>query len=75
MFKREFEKFFFQSVLQDIRKFVDDDNDECKFYQRCIDYFEDVINSVSECASDELLTKLHQMQDYYQKRLLLRKIK
>ena len=65
MFKKEFESKFYESVLKDIKVIFRYNTCLTSCYYDAWVYMEDVISSVIDNASKELLDKLYMVSDEY----------
>ena len=71
--KREFEEKLLVNVLADTRRiFKNDDNVTMNYYD-CWCYLNEIIDTVSDNASNWLLNKLYEDRDYCQNKYLINK--
>ena len=72
--KRSFEEKFLSMVLFDVRKISNcEENSITKNYYDCYNYLRDIIDSLSDIASEWLITELCIQKQFYQYRYLYNK--
>ena len=71
--KKEFEKKLYTNILIDIKNIYQDENSITENYYDCWCYLNDIIDTISDNASNWLLNKLYEDRDYYQNKYLINK--
>ena len=71
--KKEFEKKLYTNILIDIKNIYQDDKSISENYYDCWCYLNDIIDTISDNASNWLLNKLCEDRDYYQNKYLINK--
>ena len=71
--KREFEQKLLVSILADTKNIFQNDDSVTMNYYDCWTYLNDIIDNVSDNASNWLLDKLYEDRDYYQNKYLINK--
>ena len=71
--KREFEQKLLVNILADTKSIFQNDDSVTMNYYDCWCYLNDIINNVSDNASQWLLNELYNQRDYYQNRYLVSK--
>ena len=61
------------NILYDTRRIFKDDNSITKNYYDCWTYLNEIIDNVSDNASQWLLNELYNQRDYYQNKYLINK--
>ena len=70
---RTFEQKILINMLYDTRRIFKNDNTITKNYYDCGVYLNELINNVSDNASEWLLNELYNHRDYYQNKYLINK--
>ena len=70
---KAFEQKLLINVLYDTRRIFKNDNTITKNYYDCCVYLNELINNVSDSASEWLLNELYNQRDYYQNKYLINK--
>ena len=70
---KAYEQKLLANILYDTRRIFKDDNSITKNYYDCWCYLNDIIDSVSDNASQWLLNELYNQRDYYQNKYLINK--
>lgn len=71
--KKAFEQKLLVMILADTRKIFKDENSITENYYDCWCYLNEIIDTVTDNASEWLLTELYNQRDYYQNRYLINK--
>ena len=71
--KREFEQKLLISILADTKSIFQNDDSVTMNYYDCWCYLNDIIDNVSDKASEWLLNELYNQRDYYQNKYLTNK--
>ena len=71
--KREYEKKLYINILVDTIRFFQNEDDVTSNYYDCWGYLNEIIDIVSDNASNWLLNKLYEDRDYYQNKYLTNK--
>ena len=71
--KKEFEQKLIVNVLADTRRIFKDENTVTENYYDCWCYLNNIIDNVSDNASEWLLNELYNQRDYYQNKYLINK--
>ena len=71
--KREYEKKLYVNILADTIRFFQNEDDVTSNYYDCWCYLNEVIDTVSDNASNWLLNKLYEDRDYCQNKYLINK--
>lgn len=70
---KAFEQKLLIMILADTRKIFKDENSITENYYDCWCYLNEIIDTVTDNASEWLLTELYNQRDYYQNRYLINK--
>ena len=70
---KTFEQKLLVMILADTRKIFKDENSITENYYDCWCYLNDIIDTISDNASNWLLNKLYEDRDYYQNKYLINK--
>ena len=70
---KTYEQKLFANILYDTRSIFKDDKSITENYYDCWCYLNDIIDSVSDNASQWLLNELYNQRDYYQNKYLINK--
>ena len=70
---REFEKKLYINILDDTIRIFENEDDVTSNYYDCWCYLNEIIDTVSDNASNWLLNKLYEDRDYYQNKYLTKK--
>ena len=68
---REFEKKLYINILADTTRIFENEDDVTSNYYDCCTYLNEIIDTVSDNASNWLLNKLYEDRDYYQNKYLI----
>ena len=71
--KKDFEKKLYTNILIDTKNIFQDDKSITENYYDCWCYLNDIIDTISDNASNWLLNKLYEDRDYYQNKYLINK--
>ena len=71
--KREFEQKLLIKILADTKSIFQNDDSVTMNYYDCWCYLNDIIDNVSDKASEWLLNELYNQRDYYQNKYLTNK--
>lgn len=71
--KREYEKKLYLNTLIDTLRIFQNENDVTSNYYDCWCYLNEIIDTISDNASNWLLNKLYEDRDYYQDKYLINK--
>ena len=71
--RREFEKKLYINILIDTIRIFQNENDVTSNYYDCWCYLNEIIDTVSDNASNWLLNKLYEDRDYCQNKYLINK--
>ena len=71
--KREFEQQLLVNVLVDTGRIFKNNDNVTKNYYDCWVYLNNIIDNVSDNASEWLLNELYNQRDYYQNKYLINK--
>ena len=71
--KREFEQKLLVNILADTKRIFQNDDNVTMNYYDCWVYLNDIIDNVSDKASEWLLNELYNQRDYYQNKYLINK--
>ena len=70
---REFEKKLYINILTDTIRIFENEDDVTSNYYDCWRYLNEIIDTVSDNASNWLLNKLYEDRDYCQNKYLINK--
>ena len=70
---KAYEQNLLVSILADTKSIFQNDDSVTKNYYDCWCYLNDIIDNVSDNASQWLLTELYNQRDYYQNKYLINK--
>ena len=70
---KTFEQKLLVNILADTRRIFKDENSITENYYDCWCYLNDIIDNVSDSASEWLLNELYNQRDYYQNKYLINK--
>ena len=70
---KTYEQKLLVNILYDTRRIFKDDKSITENYYDCWCYLNDIIDSVSDSASEWLLNELYNQRDYYQNKYLINK--
>ena len=70
---KTYEQKLLANILYDTRRIIKDDNSITENYYDCWVYLNEIINNVSDSASQWLLNELYDQRDYYQNKYLINK--
>ena len=70
----EFEKKLYINILANTKRFFDNEDDVITNYYDCWCYLNEIIDNISDNASNWLLNKLYEYRDYYQNKYLTFKV-
>ena len=70
---KAYEQKLLVSILADTKSIFQNDDNVTKNYYDCWCYLNDIIDNVSDNASQWLLTELYNQRDYYQNKYLINK--
>ena len=70
---KAYEQKLLVNILYDTRRIFKDDKSITENYYDCWVYLNDIIDNVSDSASEWLLNELYNQRDYYQNKYLINK--